>query len=179
MTRIKGFPPLLGDAPRVLILGSVPSVASLDKQQYYGKAQNAFWRIMGELFSAAPELDYTERCRRLTDAGIVVWDVLASCVRPGSLDSAIDMQTTEVNDLRGLLAREAGINHVFFNGRKAEEIFMRRLRIDIDQFRSEIIYECLPSTSPAMATLNFEQKLSSWKAVLWAADNSGVGHTHA
>ena len=179
MTRIEGFPPLLGKAPRVLILGSMPSVTSLDKQQYYGKAQNAFWKIMGELFSAAPELDYTERCRRLTDAGIAVWDVLSACVRPGSLDSAIDMQSAEVNDFRGLLTREAGINHVFFNGRKSEQIFMRRVRVDIDQFRPGIIYECLPSTSPAMATLNFEQKLSAWKSVLWAADNSGAGHIHA
>jgi len=56
MNRITGFEPILGKNPRVLILGSMPSVASLKKHQYYGKTQNAFWRLMGELFGAGPDL---------------------------------------------------------------------------------------------------------------------------
>ena len=155
MNRITGFPPLLGTAPHVLILGSMPSIASLEKQQYYGKPQNAFWRIMGELFDAGPELEYTERAQRVSNAGIVVWDVLASCVRPGSLDSAIDLRTAEINDLRGLLSREWGITHAFFNGRKSADIFERRLYADISAVRADIIYECSPSTSPALASLSF------------------------
>lgn len=163
MTRITGFPPLLGTAPRVLILGSMPSVASLEKQQYYGKSQNAFWRIMGELFAAGPELDYAVRTQRLTDAGIAVWDVLASCVRPGSLDSAIDMQTVEVNPLAGMLERETTITHVFLNGRKAEEVFVNRVVPDL--MRKDVLFECLPSTSPANAAMNFATKLERWRVV--------------
>lgn len=163
MNRITGFPPLLGTSPRVLVLGSMPSVASLDKQQYYGKPQNAFWRIMGELFAAGSELDYAVRAGNLTDAGIAVWDVLASCVRPGSLDSAIDMQTAEVNPLVELLGQEKTIAHVFFNGRKAEEIFQRLIMPELQ--RTDILFDCLPSTSPANAAMNFETKLERWRAV--------------
>jgi len=47
---LQGFPPLLGDQPRVLILGSMPSAASLHQQQYYGHLRNAFWPIMAALF---------------------------------------------------------------------------------------------------------------------------------
>ena len=41
-----GFPPILGPDPRVLVLGTLPSRKSLEKQEYYGHPQNAFWKIM-------------------------------------------------------------------------------------------------------------------------------------
>ena len=138
--RIEGFPPIAGPAPRVLVLGSMPSVASLDRQQYYGKPQNAFWRIMGELFGAGPELDYAKRCARLAAAGVAVWDVLASCVRPGSLDSAIEMRSAATNDIAGLLAAHPQISHVFFNGRKSEQIFRSRLLADVSAVRPTLEY---------------------------------------
>lgn len=172
MSRIEGFAPLLGTKPRVLVLGSVPSVASLEKQQYYGKAQNAFWRIMGELFSAGPELDYPQRCAILMDSGVAVWDVLASCVRPGSLDSAIEMRTAEVNDFASLFGGHPELHSVFFNGRKAEEIFLRRVQPQLADVAARLTYECLPSTSPAMASLDFAGKLQRWAAVKVAVDRT-------
>ena len=163
--RISGFAPLVGSRPRVLILGSMPSVASLEKSEYYGKPQNAFWRIMGELFAAGPELPYNARVEKLGAAGVAVWDVLASCVRQGSLDSAIDMRTAEVNDIAALLAARPSINSVFFNGRKAQQIFRSRLYRRIELVRPELSYHVLPSTSPALATLDFAAKLHEWRAV--------------
>jgi hypoxanthine-DNA glycosylase len=168
--RIRGFAPIIGSRPRVLILGSMPSVASLDKAEYYGKSQNAFWRIMGELFAAGPELAYSLRVKKLGQAGVAVWDVLASCVRPGSLDSAIDMRTAEVNDVAALLAARPGINSVFFNGRKAQQIFRSRLYKPVKELRPELSYHVLPSTSPAMATLDFSAKLAAWRVVRAAVE---------
>jgi TDG/mug DNA glycosylase family protein len=169
--RIAGFAPLVGDAPRILLLGSMPSVASLEQQQYYGKPQNAFWKIMGELFSAGPELPYSDRVNALTARGIAVWDVLASCVRPGSLDSAIDMRTAEVNDFVGFLSTHAMISHVFFNGRKAEDVYQRPVLTDVGPIRPAMVYTGLPSTSPAMAAMNFEQKLTRWSTVSSVLDS--------
>ncbi|MBT8421501.1 MAG: DNA-deoxyinosine glycosylase [Gammaproteobacteria bacterium] len=165
VTRLQGFPPLVGDAPKVLILGSMPSVASLQKLQYYGKPQNAFWRIMGELFAAGPELDYDTRVQRLTVAGVAVWDVIARCHRPGSLDSAIDMASVEVNDFPALLSTHPTLHSVFFNGRKAEETWRRFVQADAAAVRSTLAYHALPSTSPAMAALNFAAKLKRWQVV--------------
>jgi TDG/mug DNA glycosylase family protein len=169
MNRIIGFAPVIGARPRVLILGSMPSVASLEKHQYYGKPQNAFWRIMGELFGAGPGLAYAERTTLLAQKGVAVWDVLASCERPGSLDSAIKMQTAEVNGFSKLLVGHPGIAHVFFNGKKAEEIFHKRSLVAVDSVRPDLKYTALPSTSPAMASLNFTEKLDRWKVVARAA----------
>jgi TDG/mug DNA glycosylase family protein len=165
MNRIVGFPPILGDRPRVLILGSMPSVASLEKHQYYAKPQNAFWRIMGELFGAGPDLPYEQRTELLAKQGIAVWDVVASCERPGSLDSAIKMQTATANDFAALLLEQPRIAHVFFNGKKAEEVFRKRSLAAVEQVRPELKFTSLPSTSPAMASLRFEDKLLQWQSV--------------
>ena len=163
--RIEGFAPLLGDRPRVLILGSMPSVASLQKVQYYGKPQNAFWRIMADLIGFDPGLPYEQRAVLAVAAGVAVWDVLASCVRPGSLDSAIQPGTEVVNDIPGLLAAQPTMTHVFFNGRKAEEVFRRHVLAGLESAFPGLRYSCLPSTSPAMATLDFHAKLERWRIV--------------
>jgi len=143
----------------------MPSVASLDKQEYYGKTQNAFWRIMGELFGAGPDLAYPDRVARLTEQGVAVWDVLATCVRHGSLDSAIDMSSAEANDIPALLQQYPAIRHVFFNGKKSEQIYCKKVLAQQPDLRSDIVYQGLPSTSPAMAMLNFEGKLQQWQQV--------------
>jgi len=170
---VQGFPPIVGDQPRVLILGSAPSIASLEKQQYYGKPQNAFWRIMGELLGAGPELPYEQRIKILSNAGIAVWDVLASCNRPGSLDSAIDMRSTVINEFIPFMTTYAGIHHVYFNGRKAEEVFNRYVLAGINELWPDIHYTCLPSTSPAMAVLNFEAKLEKWSVIRTVLEQHG------
>lgn len=166
MARVSGFAPIVGEAPHLLILGSMPGVESLRKHEYYGKSQNAFWRIMGELYGAGPDLPYAERVGKIACAGISVWDVLASCVRPGSLDSAIETRTAQVNDFLPLLRQYAGIKHIVFNGKKAEELFIRRALPDVAKLRPAMTYAYLPSTSPAMATLDFSAKLACWRAVL-------------
>ncbi|HJP05017.1 MAG: DNA-deoxyinosine glycosylase [Gammaproteobacteria bacterium] len=171
--RITGFPPIASPEAKALVLGSMLSVASLEKREYYGNSQNKFWRIMGDHFSAGPELPYPERCETLAAAGIAVWDVLASCIRPGSLDSDIDIRTAEVNDLVTFLSEYRGVRQVFFNGKKAEQIFWRRLGKKIEAVHPYLYYTSLPSTSPAMASLAYSEKLERWHALADAVGAAG------
>ena len=67
----------------MLVLGTVPSLASLALRQSYGHAHNLFWPFMGELFDAGPELAYAERIARLHARGVGIWDVLERCERRG------------------------------------------------------------------------------------------------
>ena len=99
----KSFPYSADENARVLILGSMPGAESLRLQQYYAYRHNAFWRIMGEIYGFSPELPYPERLAKLRENGVALWDVLAECVRPGSLDSAI--RAPRPNDVPGLVKK--------------------------------------------------------------------------
>jgi TDG/mug DNA glycosylase family protein len=163
----KGFAPLLGAHAKVLILGSMPGGESLRQQQYYAFERNSFWWIMGELFDAGWDLPYPQRVERLTDSGLAVWDVLASCEREGSLDSAIDSGSEQVNDFASLL-QEHPIQLVLFNGGKAEQAWKRHVRPSINQQLIEPPCLKMPSTSPAFAALKPGAKLEKWRAALSA-----------
>lgn len=160
------FPPIADPGARVLILGSMPGAASLRAAEYYAHPRNAFWPIMGELFGAGPKLPYHERCAALRDAGVAVWDVLAECCRPGSLDASIQADTERPNDVAGLLAECPRIERIAFNGQKAESVFRRRVLPTLPAVPNlSTVPEMtrLLSTSPANASLPFEAKLTAWR----------------
>jgi len=177
-TRVSGFAPVAGEQPRVLILGSMPGVASLDAHEYYAMPRNAFWPIMGRLFDAGFALAYAQRLVRLQAAGVALWDVLASCVRPGSLDAAIDVRSAVVNNFGRLFADRPTIERVFFNGKAAADIYRRRVLPALDAGGRDVALCVLPSTSPAHAALSFDEKLRRW-AVVRDAVGSGRCADHA
>ena len=148
----------------MLILGSMPGIASLTAGQYYAHPQNAFWKIMQEILSIPANADYEVRVEALKRSNIVLWDVLESCIRPGSMDAAIDMDSAKVNDIRALLQRNTGINIICFNGGIAEKIFKKRVLPSLGNF--SVRYIRLPSTSPAHASMSFENKVMAWRAAI-------------
>ena len=163
MTRtpvLTGLPPIVGGSPRLLILGNMPSVLSLAAREYYGNPRNAFWRIMGELFGFAADGPYQDRVAALHTRGVAVWDVLATCRRVGSLDSAVERNSMVANNFGALFAAYPGIGRVYFNGAAAEANYRRLARVDTP-------FECrrLPSTSPAH-TMAFAAKLAKWRELI-------------
>lgn len=160
-----GFPPIADEHARVLILGSLPGQVSLRQQQYYAQPRNAFWTIMGRLFDAGPELPYDERTRRLIEKRVALWDVCATAHRPGSLDAAIRPSSVLPNDFAGFIASHPRIHLVVFNGSKAAELYRRAVLPDLPGDIRSIRYETLPSTSPAHASMTFEDKLARWSIV--------------
>jgi TDG/mug DNA glycosylase family protein len=165
MSDIDGFAPIVSSDASVLILGTMPSEASLSRQQYYGHPRNAFWPIMSALFASDPSLCYQRRKEMLMENGIALWDVLKSCNRLGSLDSKIKLATIRTNDLASFFNEYKGIKRVFFNGRMAEKLYQKRILPTLNHRFSYLDYQCLPSTSPAYASLNLEQKLDAWKVI--------------
>ena len=143
----------------------MPGAESLKQQQYYAHPRNQFWRLMGALFGAEPELPYPARVKKLTAQGVAVWDVLKLCERPGSLDSSIRRETEVANDFLSFLKRHPGIRYVFFNGSKAENLFESHLRSLLGERAASLRFERLPSSSPAHASLSFDQKLVRWKRI--------------
>ncbi|KMO67174.1 DNA-deoxyinosine glycosylase [Mycolicibacterium chlorophenolicum] len=156
---VRSFPPLATADARILILGNMPGVVSLQADQYYAHPRNGFWRITAELFGFDAAAPYDDRVRRLTGAGVAVWDVLQSCRRIGSLDAAVEPDSMVANDFADFYAAHPGISHVYFNGAAAERNY-RRL-VEVTGPRQ---YTRLPSTSPAH-TWTVETKLAAWRAI--------------
>jgi len=162
MERSRGFPPIASAAARSLILGSLPGARSIAEQQYYAHPQNAFWRIMRELFGI--EGDYETRCAQLIAHGIALWDVLHSSIRPGSMDADIRIGSAATNDFATFFSAHPDIRTVAFNGKKAEQLFMRFVEPDIRIVGVQRV--ALPSTSPAYASMPFSGKLKLWRDAL-------------
>lgn len=160
----EGFPPVINDDCRVLILGSLPGERSIAVQQYYGHPRNAFWNIMSDLIGVDASQDYDSRCARLLDAGIGLWDVLASSVRRGSLDAAIDATTARPNDIADLLTTHKQVEAIAFNGRTSEKYF-DRFFADIRAGTRKYALLSLPSTSPAHAAMPAGEKLRRWSVL--------------
>ncbi len=165
MARVESFAPVIGTDPRIVILGSMPGVASLEAVQYYAHPRNAFWPIMGELFGIDPAADYTERIAALERLPVILWDSLQACHRPGSLDAAIDDASAVANDFPWLLREYPGIRAILCNGATSERYF-RKLALPRlpDPPGFELIR--MTSTSPANAGMTFEQKLAAWRRLL-------------
>ena len=162
ITRDHSFAPLINHQSRTLILGSLPGVESLREQQYYAHPRNAFWRIVYALYLENFDIDYSRRCEFILSKNLALWDVCGSAVRIGSADNKI--VGVEPNDIAELLNGHDNINLIVLNGRKAEKEYRRFY----DKLAIPAIYA--PSTSPALAALTFDEKLSAWRDALCLGD---------
>ena len=158
------FPPVESAAARVLVLGSMPGVASLRLHQYYGHPHNTFWKIMGAVLGFDATASYSERTAALVRCKVAVWDVLAACVREGSLDSDIDDDTVVANDFAAFFHSHPHVRRVCFNGAKAENVYRKHVLPQLGS-RRVLDYVRLPSTSPAHAGMPLTAKLEAWRMV--------------
>ena len=148
----------------MLVLGSMPSVRSLAEGRYYAHPRNRFWPMMGTLLAGSPgAIPYEAAPEALARAGISLWDTVGSCLRSGSLDSAI--REALPNDIPGFLDSHPGVEAVMFNGRKSAEVFRRAFGDELLARRS-VRAICLPSTSPANASWSLERLCGAWGKAL-------------
>jgi hypoxanthine-DNA glycosylase len=155
MLESKSFAPIVDDNSKILILGSLPGAESLRRQQYYAHPQNRFWKVIATIGERGETYDYAERISMLKNLCLALWDVAASAVRKGSLDS--DIKDEIPNDIPSLIAEYPNIKTVIFNGRKAEAMYDKYFdRID------GVRYVYLPSTSPANAGFGFQALNEKW-----------------
>lgn len=163
--RLLGLAPAIGAGARALVLGSMPGAESLRLQQYYAHPRNDFWRIVEDLYAIPRGLDYPARMSALNTAGVALWDVLAECVRPGSLDASIDLSSARTNDIGALLRSYDGIERIVLNGGFAAQTFRRRILAEA-AIAAQVSVFPVPSTSPANASIPYATKLERWRAAL-------------
>lgn len=166
MAQVRSFPPIANARARILILGSMPGAASLAAGEYYAHPQNLFWRILGEVTGAAPAAPYAARARALKACGVALWDVLDSCAREGSLDSAIDDATIRANDFAAFYREHPRIRQVFFNGAKAEACYRKEVLPLLGDAPASPKCRRLPSSSPANASMPRAHRQRVWTQAL-------------
>lgn len=149
--------PVYDKNSRILILGSFPSVKSREANFFYGHPQNRFWKVLAEVFGVEVPVTIEEKRAFLLAHQVAVWDVIKSCDIVGSSDSSI--KNVVPNDLSEIL-NAAEIQHIFANGKKAEQLYKKYIEKEIN--RQAI---CLPSTSPANAAWSVEKLVLEWKKV--------------
>lgn len=157
--KIFSYEPVADSACRLLILGTMPSVKSLEAGFYYAHPRNAFWPMMAEILEAPLPGSVAEKKRLLLGRRIALWDVARSCVRKGSLDA--DMRQIELNDFEWFFERYPGIEKVLLNGGTAWKLY-HRLPESMIFARPCFL---MPSTSPAY-TLPYARKLEAWRAAI-------------
>ena len=156
---IHSFPPFVNATTEILILGTMPGIASLEKQEYYAHPRNHFWKIIYTLLNSLPIAEnFEEKISLLQNHKIGLWDVLENCERKGSLD--IHIKNHKENDFEMLLEEFSGITKIVFNGKESHKYFLKKF----GQIKG-ITYYVMPSTSPAN-TMSFEKKLEIWSIIL-------------
>ena len=155
--RISGFPPVWRPDARILILGSMPSVESLNQSFYYAHPRNAFWPILCEIFGEEAASVRQRRCLALRH-GIALWDTVGSCLRTGSLDAAI--RDPEPNDIAAFLRAHPSVERILLNGGTAEKRYKKYTAAHV-----ALPSIAMPSTSPAH-TMPYAKKLMIWRDAL-------------
>jgi len=155
--RKTGFPPIHFPDSQILILGTFPSVKSLEQQEYYAHKQNQFWKIIAALQNIEVPTDYPGKIALLKTQKIALWDVFESCINPGSADSSI--KDPKFNDLPTLFKTDS-IKKILANGQKAHQILLKcqNQHPEIAHIPTAI----LPSTSPANARYPLTEKIRQW-----------------
>ena len=150
---------------RVLLLGSMPGVASLEAARYYAHPRNRFWPLMHALFGVDTAASYAARLQALLDHRIGLWDVIGQCERRGSLDTAIVAASIVVNPLPALLAALPQLRMVACNGTAAAQAWRRHVQpLLLIELRALPVV-ALPSTSPANASWSLPQLAVAWQPV--------------
>ncbi|MBD5085922.1 MAG: DNA-deoxyinosine glycosylase [Clostridiales bacterium] len=137
---IYSFEPIFNENSRVLILGSMASVKSLERGFYYMHPRNRFWTTIGEVAGESVPESIDGKKQWLLTHNIALMDIIYSCNRDGSLDS--DIKDVVPNDIVNVI-KKANIQAIFCNGRKSYEIAKKTY--------PDLQFNYLPSTSPANA----------------------------
>lgn len=150
--------PVFDRNSQILILGSFPSVKSRRDGFYYAHPKNRFWKLISDICGEDIPNGIEERKALLLKHGIALWDVICSCEIKGSSDASI----TDVipNDIRKI-TRVCKIKKVFLNGKTALKYYLKYIAED-----SETGSECLPSTSPANASVSYQRLFEIWDGAL-------------
>lgn len=152
------FEPVMDEHSKMIILGSIPSVVSVQRGYYYAHPTNRFYPVLSQLFGrdfVSPP--WSKKRQMLLDQGIALYDAWMAGTLQGSSDASIE--GAKVVSLETLLQGRC-IRHIYCNGSAS-------YRAVIQAYPSfSIPITLLPSTSAANASWSLERLVEAWKVIL-------------
>lgn len=158
MTARQSFRPLVWEDSEVLILGTIPSSSSIEKEEYYYHYANYIWDYLAQIFHEDRPRFWTEKTDFLKRYHIALWDVYAFSDVAGSSDKGLK----DFNNIAGFLKEHPAITKVLLNGKKAAESFQKYQKKEHNISKRIRVYP-LPSTSGANTRLPRATVFGAWK----------------
>jgi len=146
--------PIYNNNSKILILGSIPSIVSREKNFYYAHKTNRFWKILSILFNEKLETN-NQKKEFLLKNNIALWDVIKSCDIKNSSDASI--KNVVANDINSIL-KKTNITTIFCTGKKAYQLFQKYINTT-----TEVI--CLSSPSSANAKTKLEDLVNEYQII--------------
>lgn len=151
------FGPLYNEESKILILGSLPSVKSREKQFFYGHPQNRFWPMLAKILGEPLPQTIEEKKSIVLKHHIAMWDTIYSCDIKGSSDASI--KNVVPTDLKTVI-RNSQIKAVFCNGKTSGKYYKKYQEKEL-----ELPAKVMPSTSPANAAWTMDKLIEEWKEI--------------
>ncbi len=161
------FPPFINKDSEILILGSFPSVKSLDNNFYYMNETNRFYKILSTIFNIdINEINSLDKKKTfLKDHHIALYDVIKACYIEESKDETISEDDILPIDIVNILKSYKNIKKIIITGKKAEKLFKKFLLNKINE--KKILLYFLPSTSSANASFRIEKLVEIYKKAIF------------
>ncbi|MDE6656891.1 MAG: DNA-deoxyinosine glycosylase [Anaeroplasmataceae bacterium] len=152
------FEPIYNDSSHILILGSLPSLVSVERGFYYMHPQNRFWKILSKIYKEdAYLMSIEEKKAFVLRNHLALYDVVASCDIKNSSDASIE--NVVCTDIREIL-NHTSIQKILLNGNKAYTLFIKAY----PELKDKAL--ALPSTSSANARMSLEELTRVWEEAL-------------
>ena len=162
---ISPLEPIWDPESRIIILGTMPSVASRKERFYYAHPRNRFWPVM-EALDGQKLPDREARIAFLHRRHLALWDVVASCLITGSSDASI--HDVVVNDFSELI-HKTKIRRIVTTGKTAGKLYKRYA-----EQQTGIPALVLPSTSAANASVSIEELIEAYRILLEEEDRGSL-----
>lgn len=148
--------PFIHPDSKILILGSLPSIATRKANFYYAHKTNRFYKILAGVFGEEEPISTEERKVFLKKHKIALYDSIYECDIRASSDSSI-RNVISTKDEIGKIKKEHDIRAVFTTGKASHDVYRKYIGDDDIP---------LPSPSAANAACSLDKLIGSYKIIL-------------
>lgn len=152
--------PFLPEKAKVLILGSLPSIATRKANFYYAHKTNRFYKILAGIYQEEEPLTTEERKAFLIKHGIALYDTIYECDIKASSDASIKNVVSTAKQIQEIREKR-DIKAVFTTGSLADKVYKKNIGNDNIP---------LPSPSAANASMSLAKLIEAYSVIKQFSD---------